>query len=152
MTKLAIVSLTVLALLISCSKKEDQYSEIVVINDPNIDGDICAAVYYYAKTIIELGRGQFVINNHLWRSFSPIIPDHYGLVKQFTPKDYDSLEDLGMLVGDRPGTKIIVHLEGQEPAQKLFLLLDYMQSGEHSCWIDTTETTESVVKVYSPSP
>ena len=151
MTRSTLVILIFVGTLISCSKTEDRYSEIVVINDPKIEEDICAAVYYYAKTVIELGRGEFVINNHLWRSFSPIIPDNYDLVKQFTPEDYDNIEDLKKLVGNRSETKLIVHLRDHEPALKLFLILDYVQSVDQSCWIETSETSESIVKVFAPS-
>ena len=128
---------------------------MVTITDPEINGDKCAAVYEYAKTVVDLGRGQFRINGHLWESFSPNIPDGYEIVSEFSPADYSQPDDLSKLIGVGTSDPIFVRVDfdAQEPASKLFMIMDWVEKMNATCWINIPDrSVESSVRVYGNDP
>lgn len=151
MKRLHLTSALLLFALGGCDSP-DRQAPIVEIQDPKIETDICAAVYLYAKTVLELGRGEFRINGHLWRSYSPLISDDARLIAEFSPDDFTSREDIMNLIKgeDRQQTFFRIDMDGQEPAVKLFLLMDFVEASGASCWINPTEgKIESAVRIYA---
>ncbi len=147
------LALAVSLLALAGCDKPDHEAPMVEIRDPEIDDDTCDAVYYYAKTFLEIGRGEFRINGHLWRSYSPLISDDDRLVAEFSTSDYTSREDIIEFLGDEQRERLFfwINLDGREPAQKLFLLMDIVEEFGMNCWINPTpEAVESSVRINAP--
>lgn len=123
---------------------------MVAIFDPELNADVCAAVYQYANTVIELGRGEFRVNGHLWRSYSPLVPDGYEVIRDFTPADYETPEDISKLLA--PEAKpfyVWVEIDGQEPASKLFTILDWVEESNAGCWINfKDDKIKNSIRIY----
>lgn len=148
--------MTLLTALASCGSSDEKIPLMVEIHDEEIENDICAAVYVYASTVIGLGRGdgrgQFRINSHLWRSYTRLTGDAI-VVAEFSPDDYTTQEDLANLIdgASSEGLFFWINLDGQEPAKKLFLLMDFVEEADLCCWINPTEeTVESSIRVFAP--
>ncbi|MBP6601886.1 MAG: hypothetical protein KA250_08805 [Verrucomicrobiales bacterium] len=131
----------------------DREAPIVEIRDTMIDDDTCDTVYHYAMTVGELGRAEFRINGHLWRSYSPLVSDDARLVAEFSTSGYTSREDVIGFLGDEQREKLFfwINLDAREPAQKLFLLMDIVEESGMSCWINpASDAVESTVRIYAP--
>lgn len=142
----------VLLLALNACDSSDRARPIVEIKDPKIDDDICAAVYFYAKTVVALGRGEFRINGHLWRSYTPLVSDDAKLIAEFTPNDFTCREDIVTFTKGKGQGELFywINLDSQELASKLFTVMDFVEDSGASCWINLPEETiKSSVRVYS---
>jgi hypothetical protein len=148
-------SLAFLIATTGCTPPAKDETSMVTITDPKLNSDICAAVNEYAKTVLELGGEQFRINGHLWKSFSPLIPEGYEIISEFSPADYSQSDDLSQLigVGTPDSIRVWVDFDAQEPAPKLFMIMDWVEKMDTSCWINISDRGgESSVRVYSNEP
>lgn len=156
MTPWQLMLMTLLTAFVGCGSSDQKPPSMVEINDAEIEEDICAAVYFYASTVLELGRGdsrgQFRINGHLWRSFTPLTGDAV-VVAEFSPADYTSREDISKMIEGADAEKLFfwINLDGKVPAEKLFLLMDFIEEAGLECWINPIEEkVESSIRVFAP--
>ena len=151
-----LILIPLLTAVVGCGSSDQELPLMVEIHDEKIEEDICAAVYFYASTVIELGRGdsrgQFRINGHLWRSSTPLTGDAV-VIAEFTPEDYTNRQDISKLIEgiDSENLFFWINLDGHEPAEKLFLLMDFVEDAGLNCWINLTdEKVESSIRVFAP--
>jgi len=139
--------------LIGCGSQKNALP-IVEIQDPKVNSETCDAVYYYAAAVLGLGRPQFRINGHLWHSYGPF--SHGSrLVAEITPSDYENKDDLIKLISgeDKENLFYWINLDGDEPAQKLFLLMDLVEDSGARCWINPVEEdVVSSIQIYASAP
>lgn len=146
------VTLATLILGLAACDLPDEGVPIVEIQDPKIEKDTCASVYSYAKTVLELGRGEFRINGHLWRSYTPLVSDDAKLIAEFAPGDYTNREDIIKLIKDEEKDNLFfwISLDGQASASKLFLLMDFVEDSGSGCWINPAGVeSENSIRIFA---